>query len=201
MENTGFETYKIYSSLKLHFESPSYSVIKYNWKTNVSQNTFLTRKDKFHFYRLSRKYSIDELKNYLVANFVYGDSKWVGDMIGPDGEECYRKWQKNNQSITYIFENNVDTLMNEISRPDEWLRVSSGQYPELLKEVMQGTIAIETLVIMNDIMGFFDMWKKKISDDIIFPKVIMKYEKYAPFVVYDKMKFKNILKEKILENA
>jgi hypothetical protein len=41
------------------------------------------------------------------------------------------------------------------------------------------------------------MWDKKISEDIIWPSWKLKCEKYTPFVTYDKVKFKNILKEAI----
>jgi hypothetical protein len=44
-------------------------------------------------------------------------------------------------------------------------------------------------------MGFFPMWEKKITDDVIWPNWKMKIEKYTPFIIYDKAKFKDILKE------
>jgi hypothetical protein len=79
------------------------------------------------------------------------------------------------------------------------LVVDDGQYPLLLKNVMYNTIAIETLVILNDIMNFFPMWDKKISDTIVWPSMRKKFLKYTPFIDYDKNKFKSILKE-ILKN-
>jgi hypothetical protein len=77
------------------------------------------------------------------------------------------------------------------------MKVRSGEYPDLLVGAMQNSISIETLVILNDMMNFFSMWDKKISDDIIWPSWKLKCEKYAPFITYDKVKFKNILKEAI----
>jgi hypothetical protein len=81
------------------------------------------------------------------------------------------------------------------------LIVKNGQHPTLLTQVMSGTISVETLCILNDIMNFFPMWKRKISDDIIWPNWQVKCEKYAPFIQYDKVKFKNILKEVVNEHA
>ena len=60
-------------------------------KTNVTKTTFSTRKDKYSFYRLSRKFGLTELKDYYVANFLVSDVQWVGDIIGPDSEEIYKK--------------------------------------------------------------------------------------------------------------
>jgi hypothetical protein len=81
------------------------------------------------------------------------------------------------------------------------LVVTDGQYPILLKEVMHNTIAVETLVILNDIMNFFPMWDKKISDTIVWPSMRRKFVKYTPFIDYDKEKFKSVLKETLKEYA
>jgi hypothetical protein len=198
-ENSGFAAFSLYNALKTHFTSKSYDFFKYNGKTNVSQETFMKRKDKYSFYKLSRKYSLEELRNFYLSNFVYGESTWVGEMTGPDGESIYKKWQKTNQSLTYVFENDIIGLLDE--SPNEMLIVRNGQHPKLLREVMAGTIPVETLCILNDIMNFFPMWDKKISDDIIWPNWRLKCEKYTPFIQYDKVKFKNILKEVIAEHA
>ena len=199
-ENTGFEAFALYNALKTHFTSTSYDFFKYNAKTNVSKDSFMKNKAKYQFYNLSRKYSLEQLRNFFLANFIYGDSTWVGEMLGPEGDKAYSKWQKTNQSLTYVFENDIIRLVGN-DAPDQMLIVNDGQHPKLLREVMSGTIAIETMVILNDIMHFFPMWNRKISDDIIWPNWRLKCEKYAPFVTYDKVKFKNILKEIIIEHA
>jgi len=199
-ENTGFEAFALYNALKTHFTSSSYDFFKYNGKTNVSKDSFMKNKAKYQFYKLSRKYSLEQLRNFFLANFIYGDSTWVGEMLGPEGDKAYSKWQKTNQSLTYVFENDIIRLVGN-DAPDQMLIVNDGQHPKLLREVMSGTIAIETMVILNDIMNFFPMWNRKISDDIIWPNWRLKCEKYAPFVTYDKVKFKNILKEIIIEHA
>jgi hypothetical protein len=196
-EGTGFAAFALYNSLKLHFTSSSYDYFKYHGKTNVSKDTFMRRKDKYSFYKLSRKYSLDELRNFYVANFVYGDSTWVGEMTGPNGEDVYKKWQKISQSLSYKFESDIVRILEQANSPDELMTVKSGGYPDLLVGAMQNSISIETLVILNDMMNFFSMWDKKISDDIIWPPFKLKCEKYAPFITYDKVKFKKILKEAI----
>jgi hypothetical protein len=198
-DGTGFAAFALYNALKTHFTSKSYDFFKYNGKTNVSKETFMKRKDKYSFYKLSRKYSLEELRNFYLANFVYGNSTWVGEMTGPEGEVAYKKWQKTNQSLTYVFENDILRLIGNGTA--QMLTVNDGQHPVLLREVMSGAITVETMVILNHMMNFFPMWNRKISDDIIWPNWCLKCEKYTPFVTYDKVKFKNILKEVIAEHA
>jgi hypothetical protein len=199
-ENTGFAAFALYNALKLHFTSNSYDYFKYNGKTNVSQDAFLKRKDKYTFYKLSRKYQLEELRNFYVANFLDGD-KWVGDMNTVDGEEVFKKWQKTQQSLTYTFENDIIYLFNKY-KPKEMFQLS-GNYPNLLKELMEDNIHLETVVYMNMIMGFLPAWKKEITDDIIWPNWELRLRKYQPFIFDQEkiQKFEDILKEKIKEYA
>ena len=197
-DTTGFDAYALYNALKLHFTG-NYDYIKYNGKTSVSRTTFSTRKDKYHFYKLSRKYDVEELKLFYIANFIEDDGAWVGDLLTPQSEERFKKWQKKNQSLTYQFEQDIIYLFEKYDLKD--ILVVTGEYPRLLQELMQNSIMIETVIIMDDLMNFLPMWQRKIQDDIIWPKWETKLTKYKPFVYYDKQKMKSILKEMVKEHA
>jgi len=196
-ENTGFAAFALYNAIHLHFTSNSYDYFKYGGKTNVSKDSFSRRKDKFHFYRLSRRFKLDELREFYIANFIDSTIKWVGDISGAEGEDTYKKWQKRKQSLTYNFEQDIIMLFET----ENWLKVNNGQYPYLLEQTMRKSIEIETLCILNDIMCFFPMWTERIADNIIWPDYKLKCERYTPFIQYDKQKFKKILKEQIKEYA
>ena len=163
-ENTGFAAYALWNALKLHFTSDSYDYFKYHGKTNVSKQTFTINKSKYQFYKLSRKYELEELKNFYIANFIQGNADWVGDLI-QNGDDNYTKWKKTQESLTYTFENDVTYLFDTYA-PGEMFKIV-GNYPNLLKELMQGKIHIETLLYMNMIMGFLPNWKKQIQEDIL----------------------------------
>ena len=198
-EGSGLSAYAMFNAIKLHFTTDSYDYFRYHGKSGITADKFSVRKDKFTFYKLSRKYRLEDLKNFYVANLLEKDVNWIGDINNLDGEETYKKWQKRNQSLTYRFEQDIIHLLNDAQSPNQMLMVEDGQYPSLLKEVMYSTIAVETLVILNDIMNFFPMWDKKIADTIVWPSMKRKFVKYTPFIVYDKDKFKSILKETLRE--
>ena len=200
-EGGGFSAFALYNAIKLHFTSDSYDFFKYGGKTNVSKSNFAVRKDKYSFYKLSRKYSLQDLRDFYVANFLVKNVSWIGEIANEEGESNYKDWQKRNQSLTYRFEQDIMSLLNTTQSPNEMLIVVDGQYPLLLKEMTRGNIIIETVCILNDIMNFLPMWNKKISDDVIWPTYKRKIEKYTPFIVYDKNKFKSILKESLKEYA
>ncbi len=43
---TGYETFALYNSLKLHFSKESFDFFKYGGKSKISVNAFENRKDK-----------------------------------------------------------------------------------------------------------------------------------------------------------
>ena len=72
-----FDSYKLYNALRLHFET-DYDAVKYNYKSNVSPQSFFKRKDKYLFAKVAKNYGND-LLGYYVSNFKEGVS-YVGDM-------------------------------------------------------------------------------------------------------------------------
>jgi hypothetical protein len=200
-EGSGFSAFALYNAIKLHFITDSYDYFKYHGKTNVTRDNFAIRKDKYTFYKLSRKYKLEDLKNFYVANFLVTEANWIGEIANLEGEETYKQWQKRNQSLTYRFEQDIIGLLNATQTPNEMLVVEDGQYPLLLKELTYSTINFETVCILNNIMNFLPMWSKKITDDVVWPAWKRRIEKYTPFIEFDKDKMKSILKESLKEHA
>jgi tetrahydromethanopterin S-methyltransferase subunit G len=198
---TGYEAFGIFQALKLHFTSDSYDFFKYNGKSKVSVDAFENRKDKYHFYKLSRRLSNrDELIMFIVANFVQNENIWVGDLLTEESETIYRQRQKVIQSLSYIFENDCRKLFDNIDNPNEFLKVTNGEYPVLMTKTLQRDIEIETLCIMNKILGFMPNWNNKIEDTIRWPLFYRKVIKFSEFLPKDVSKFKFILKKVIDEN-
>lgn len=195
---TGYEAFSLYESIKLHFTKDNYDFFKYNGKSNISITTFENRKDKYHFYKLSRKFNKKEdLIPFLVANFVERETLWVGDLLIEDAEVNFQRRQKVLQSLSYQFTNDIEKLFDGISDPNEVIRVVDGDYPILLRHTLQRITQIETLCILNQILGFLPMWDKKITDTIRWPDFRRKIVKYAAFLPRDTVKYKLILKKVI----
>jgi hypothetical protein len=195
---TGYEAFSLYESLKLHFSKESYDFFKYNGKTNISVTTFENRKDKYHFYKLSRKFgNREDLISFIVANLIEKENLWVGDLLTEDAEVNYRRRQKVLQSLSYEFTGDLAKLFDGVSEPNEVIKVVDGDYPVLLTYTLQKETKIETLCILNSILGFLPMWDKKIADTIRWPNFRQKVIKYAPFLPQDTVKYKLILKKVI----
>jgi len=191
--NDPFESYKLYNALKLHFETDGYDAIKYHFKTSVKPTSFFKRKDKFFFAKLAKTYE-DELKEFYIANFK-NDVKYVGDMLNEGGEKYYRDHKKIMESLTYQFQTDINKLNDMDFDINELLKAEDNNHPLIIKLWMQGDVLLETVVILDSILGFVERENKRITDTIIWPDIYRKIMKYKPFVKFDRDKCLNLLKE------
>jgi hypothetical protein len=191
--NDPFESYKLYNALKLHFETDGYDAIKYHFKTSVKPTSFFKRKDKFFFAKLAKTYE-NELKEFYIANFK-NDVKYVGDMLNEGGERYYRDHKKIMESLTYQFQTDINKLNDMDVSFDSLLEAEDNNHPLIIKLWMQEEIVLETVVILDSILGFVERENKKITDTIIWPDIYRKIMKYKPFVKFDRDKCLNLLKE------
>jgi len=196
---TGYETYILYNALKFHFTRENFDFFKYNGKVKTTPEQFENRKDKYHFYKLSRKYTDrDDMIQFLTYNFLEKDGLWVGDLLTDEGHKRYLKHKKILQSLSYTFENDCKKLFGETQNPNDLIK-TNGDYPKLLTMALQRDIEIETLCILNAILNFVPMWNEKIQDTIRWPEFRLKVQKFATFLPRDVVKYKMLLKKIIGE--
>lgn len=195
---TPFDAYTQYLALKNHFSKPNYDYFKYVGKSRASMASFNKRKDKYWFERLSRQKNDDEIKNYYIANFVESDTPdrlWIGEIIR-EGEEKYQKWNKRNQSLSYIFKEQSSEMLS-LNKLEE-LFDTSKQHPIILKKFLSGKISIETLTIWDKIFLFRNKFDKQLLDPV-WETVSLKIKKYNPFLNIDTDYYKKILKKILSE--
>jgi spermidine/putrescine-binding protein len=198
---TGYEAFCLYTSLKLHFNSDSYDYFKYNGKVSTSIGAFENRKDKWHFYKLSRRFTNEEQgRDFIVANLIHDSNVWVGNLLMEESSAEYRKRQKVIQSLTYTFTNDIESLMSQES-PNDSLMVQDGEYPKLLQKLLHDEISLESICILNKLLNFLPSWDKKIADTIHYPNISRKIKKYTPFIPFEPTKYKLILKKEYDANT
>lgn len=187
--------YKTYLALKNHFTKDSYDYHKYHGKTRSSLQSFYKRKDRFFFEKMSRQKSDEEIIEFFVANFASCNdpqSLWIGEIIR-EGEQSYKDWKKKSQSMTYIFKEEVSSLF-EKNTFEELFIIKGTSHPKILKEYLQGNFCLETLVLLDRLLGFRKIYDKKLTDPI-WEFVSLRIRKYSPFIHIDIFKYKKILKE------
>ncbi len=132
MKVTPYETYQTYLSMKSHFTNPKYDFFKYGGKSRATVSSFNKRKDKYWFEKTSRKYSDQEILDFLLSNFITANNPqnlWIGEIIN-SGERNYSEWMKRQQSLTYLFKEQLQELLSE-KKLDEVLDCSKGYFPSL----------------------------------------------------------------------
>ena len=198
MKVTPFETYRTYLSLKSHFTNPKYDFFKYGGKSRATISSFNKRKDKYWFEKTSRKYSDQEVIDFLLSNFVNATNPqnlWIGEIIN-SGERTYAEWKMRQQSLTYMFTEQSSTLLSE-NDLEKVFNCSKG-HPIILKKYLGGEISLETLSILEKIFSFQSKFDKKLKDPV-WETVSMKLKKYLPFLNINVFHFKKILRNIINE--
>jgi hypothetical protein len=193
----GYDLYCTYQAIKLHFSSETYNFFQYDGKTRVSIDAFQKRRDKFLFHRLARKYRDEEMVPFLVSNFVHSDGNWTKSLLEEEAEETYRDWKRRTDSMSKIYTEDLQKIATKDNFNDLF-KVEDGQFPKLLVLFMQNEVTMETMVILNNIFDFIRIWDKKISDDIIYPKISRKVRKYGAFLNVNVDKYKLLTKQTLL---
>jgi hypothetical protein len=189
---TGYEAYKLYVALKNHFNSDTYDYFRYGGKTRANVQSFEMRHDKYFFNKLAKH---KDTERFVLANIVEDNPNvWVGDLANEQQAELnYKTWLKRQESLSYVFTNDLDSMSSVYN---DNLVVEGSNHPLLLKLLIQKKVSLETLVVLNDLCGFFRHWNRKIEEDVIWPMVYKKCKKYRPFLKFDKDKLKQIVVDK-----
>ena len=183
----GFEVYKIYLAIKLHFTSKnqSYDFHKHNGRTTARLATFTKRRDRYFFHKLSKSYNDKSIVDYFLSNFVSNTNLWVGDIIGKTGDDNYKQWSKKLEALHYYYEQDIDYILERKIEFDDIFTSKNGQHPPILKMFLARRINFETLIILDDILSFSKRLNKNISEKVLWPKMYDRMIRYKPFLTYN----------------
>ena len=198
-EMNGFEVYKIYLAIKLHFTSKkqSYDFHKHLGRTTARLETFTKRRDRYFFHKLSKSYNNSTIVDYFLSNFVSNTNLWVGDIIGKSGDDTYKQWSKKIEALHYYYEQDIDYILERKHKFDDLFIVKDGQHPPILKMFLSKRINFETFIILDDILSFTKQLNKKINEKVLWPKLYDRMIRYKPFLSYNITKYKLTLKKKV----
>ena len=197
----GFEVYKIYLAVKLHFTSKnqSYDFHKHNGRTTARLETFTKRRDRYFFHKLSKSYNDNSIVDYFLSNFVSNTNLWVGDIIGKSGDDHYKEWSKKLEALFYYYEQDLEYMLEQNIEFDDIFTSKNGQHPPILKMFLSKRINFETFIILDDILSFSKQLNKNISEKVLWPKLYDRMIRYKPFLRYNVTKYKKSLRDKLKE--
>ena len=185
--------------MKSHFTNPKFDFFKYGGKSRATVASFNKRKDKYWFEKTSRKYSDQQILDFLLSNFVSANNPenlWIGEIIN-SGERNYAEWMRRQQSLTYLFKEQSSELLSN-GNLNELFDCSKKKHPIVLKKYLGGEIDLETLTILEKVFSFVKNFDKKL-DDPVWESVSLKIKKYMPFIYINVFQYKKILRQLINE--
>ena len=190
---TGYEVYKTYLALRMHFTNEKYDYQKYRGKVTASEKSFEERRDRYFFKKLATKYSDNELMDYFVANFLHDPRGYIKSFH--DGN--YERWKILQESFSYKFRQDVDLLLTHFEAPyqdkfDLLFKVKEGSHPPVLRHFLSGEITLETLVIFETCLGYVDRFDKVLKDPV-WKDIRRRIIKYQPFLHVNCDKYKQVI--------
>lgn len=185
-----FDAYRLYVALKRHFSSDTYDFFRYNGAVNVSPASFEKRDDKYWFTKLA---SHHDPVTFCVANFVYvGPRAYIRDMFTlEENKEAYLKQRARTNSLIYQTKEQLGKLEGNA---DDWLKVEPHKHPYFLRQHLKGTLDLETLIVVDHVVNYFQYWNRKLADDVLWPAKYKMAMKYSPFIDVDSEKAMDTLK-------
>jgi len=194
---TGFEAYKTYLAVSNHFRNKSYDYFKYNGAVKVKASSYEVRKDKYFFEKASRKFKEEDFLKYLVSNMCSTGEYWIGNLFGGNNHVHYTKWKKHIESLTYNFKEEIDYLYDAEEQFNKLFVDDSGKHPLLYRMYMRNKVSLETLVLLDYLVGYTKTWNK--SGDMMLQEASTLISKYKPFLFHFTNPSKEKLRKTVLE--
>ena len=195
----GFDVYKTYLAVKLHFTSDTYDYYKYDGKVNAKLDTFTKRKDRYFFHKLSTRYAETDILDFFVANFLADSKRWIGNLLANDGKDVYLDYKKRKEAFAYHFKQECGTIVSDLGRRNisfnDGFIPPNGQHPRILRLLIQRKISYQTAVVLDHFLGFTKNWDKEITEKVVWPEISLKVSRVKPFVNFNATECKLIMKE------
>jgi len=191
---TGYGAYLLFLALKTHFTKPNYDFFRMNGKLRATKESYQKRNDKFFFEKLAKEYNATELRDFYIANLLE-EKQYITELLDDNSKQTYTDYLRRRQSLSYNYTNDLARTFTKGLR--EPFIVSDNAYPSIVLLFLRREVSLETMVIVDDFLGYTDKFNKYYGDDIIWCKVSKKISKYRPFLQYDKAKMKDILKNEM----
>ena len=195
----GFDVYKTYLAVKLHFTTDTYDYYKYGGKVNTKLDTFTKRKDRYFFHKLSTRYAETDILDFFVANFLSDSKRWIGNLLANDGKDVYLDYKKRKEAFAYHFKQDCGNIASDFSRRnisfDDGFIPPNGQHPRVLRLLIQRKISYQTAVVLDHFLGFTKNWDKEIAEKVVWPEISLKVTRLKPFINFNATECKLIMKE------
>lgn len=186
------EAYKLYKSLKLHFNNPKYDFFKYKGRVTVSEQEL--NKSNYWIKGLAKEYD-KKLPSFLVANLSENPRYYIRELYSnPNAARTYREWSGMRKAHKYNFLSDLNKISNNLHEElhtDEAL-------PLLIKRYIRREVSKETVCIILRETNALSVLNEQQKGNILWDQYNFGFEKYMPFAI-KKEEYNKILLDKFGE--
>lgn len=175
-----FEAYVLYLALKQHFRDKSYDFFRYSGKVSASVSSFEKRYDRYAFTKLSKH---RDPKGLVLANLLINRNVTAQECVSQQGQQNYLEWARKNQSISYLFSEELKVLDKDFKSN---FTIKNGSIPKIMHLFFEKKISLETFVIILDSTGVLTYYDNKLGTNTLWNDISFLVKKYIPFIEYDK---------------
>lgn len=157
------ETYQVYSTIQLHFTSPSFNYGGRTIKT-FTADAFDRRRDKYQFKKLGDLFANkQELEEFCYCWFLQkGGKAWVGE-ADPKNCSFYDDHRRFMGNPVYFFEKQIRSLADRYGI-QELLTRKEGQLPKIIELCMVDKEYIHSFTLVNRIAKIWTMYDDFYAD-------------------------------------
>jgi len=184
------KAFQMYSSIKLHFDKPSYDYAKYGLNQGrFNQNSLERRNDKYQFTKLSNEYPDEtDLEYALASTFVTNPGVWVGKVM--EDKESFFKHKAFVSNPVYYLKSDLNSCLNLCDGDVKTLiRPLPNKAPHIIR-IISANFNIQTFTLLErsiKLITYYETYYKTANPalyDIISPE-LMRIKKLIPFVRID----------------
>lgn len=176
----GFQAYKYYMAVKLHFTNSRFNVFKNRGHVKGTYDAFVSRNDRTIFERMAREYNDREFIQYVASNFMYNNPNVIYDHEA--AIDNYRQFIKRRQMMTRVFADDLDRIIQAGGLP---MNFSGSEIPKMLQLFMADKVTVETMSILNDLIELVPKIRSNSHVELLLGNELMRIEKSKGFVKYD----------------
>ena len=157
----GISAYRLYLMLKHHFNG-KHDVIKYCWSgIKVTDAAYIKNNQKLYFDRMCKKFTLGELSDIMIFNFIANPDSWGGNVADSDAVSHYVKTLGKIAQMEKTFASDVEMMLYFATKKQltfKQLMFPDDGQPWIFKFVQQNVISYETLLLLDNLFDFVDTY-------------------------------------------
>lgn len=165
MTEEGYDTYCMFLAIKQTYNPQNtYDYFKYHGKMNVTKESFLKRKDRSTFFKISRYFKANQehIRNYLFTVLFYDDKLPPSKVLDSNYKDMYKKmFSMYMTEQSYTLQEHIGDYLNRINGDFvESMSSKDGTIPQLASLIYTGEVSPFVATVFDEVFGVFSKWRE-----------------------------------------